>query len=147
MKPLSTVLREENITKRDEVIDFVRNAELIRKGNKSKLDSKDARFTYSDSTANFTFGSARLYAADILVVNTGENSLENFKEKIKKLDNEIKKINEEKQDIEKKINFLKESGSEKFNDNEYRAYIAIQTMDKENLSDFEKAKIIGDLIK
>jgi len=146
MKTLSTVLREQNITRRADILEFVRNSELVKKQGGAKLDSSKAGFRWGDSQANFQIGNTSIYASEILVVHSGGTSVENFQKKIKDLDKQIEGIKKHKAEIQRKIDFLKESGAEKFVKNEYRAYQAIQTMNKENLTDFEKAKVISDLI-
>jgi hypothetical protein len=147
MKTLSTVLREENITKRADILEFIRNSELVKKNGGAKVNSEKASFTYSDSKALIDFRGSRVYASDLYVVTSGGTSIDTFNDKIKKLDERIKSIEEEKQVFKNKIKFLEESGAEKFVENEYRAYQAIQTINKEGLTDFEKAKVISKLIK
>ena len=147
MKTLSTVLREEKITRRGDILEFIKNAELIGKNKKDKLDTEDVKFRYTDSNSSFSFGKYNLYASDILVVSTSGNSIDYFLKKLKKLDNQIIEIEKEKQDIKNKINFLKESGSEKYNDKEYRAYVVIKIIESGTLNDFDKAKVISELMK
>ena len=147
MKTLSTVLREQKITRRADILEFIKNSELVRKDNNKKIDTEDVRFRWGDSNSNFKFGGQQIYASEILVVSDGVTSIENFIEKINKLDIQIKEIENKKQEIENKINFLKESGAEKYDENEYRSYVAIKTIEKELLTDYEKAQIISKLIR
>ena len=42
--------------------------------------------------------------------------------------------------------FMEESKTETFNENEFKIYQALKTLGKEGLTDFEKAKIINDII-
>jgi len=148
MKTLSTVLREENITKRADILKFVRNSKLVKVKGGAEVDSEKATFQWHDSNARFNnISGSSIYASELYVVTDGENTVECFEEKLKQFDTKIKAIEKEKEKVKNKINFLKESGAEKFTENEYRAYQAIQTINKENLTDFEKAKIISDLIK
>ncbi len=149
MKTLSTVLREQNITKRTDILEFVKNSELVKKSGGGNVDTEYVGFVYGDSNAYFKFGktgNSRIYAGEMFLVSTGGTSLETFNEKIKNLDKKIEGIKKEKQVFKDKIKFLEESGAPGFVENEYRAYQAIQTINKENLTDFEKAKIISDLI-
>jgi hypothetical protein len=147
MKALSTVLREQNITKRAEILEFVRNAELFKKKGGAKIDSEKVRYKWHDSNACFLFNSLSIYASDIHVgIHHKSNSLESLYGRINKLDDKIKELEAEKQVIKDKINFLKESRSDELVENEYRAYQAILTINKESLTDFEKAKIISDLM-
>jgi len=150
MKILSTVLREQGITRRPEILEFVRNAELIKLNGRDKIDSKNAEFTYSDTKSSFRMGknNSHLYASDILVVSGGEKSIEDFRKTINELDQKIFDIEKEKDKIKAKILFMKDSESESFNDKEYRAYEILKTIVQRNeLSDFEKLKIISELIK
>ena len=144
MKTLSTVLREQGLTKRAEILEFIKNSELIRKSDNKKIDSSGVKFSWSDSNSSFNFGESNIYASAILVIEG--SSIENFMEKLNRLDNRITEIEEEKQEIRNKINFLKEAGVEKYNENEYRAYKTIKIIEKTNLTDYEKAKIISELI-
>lgn len=46
-----------------------------------------------------------------------------------------------------KIEFLKETNSEEFDDNEFKAYHTLQLVDNPNLTRIEKARLIADLLK
>ena len=150
MKTLSTVLREQNITKRADILKFIKTSELTNKVTGKKLNTEGVRFQWVDSNSNFRFDEISIYASDIYVaisgITIGGTSIENFNVKIEILDKQIKEIKEKKTQIQCKINFLKESGAKKFIENEFRAYQAIQTINKKGLTDFEKAKVISKLI-
>jgi len=68
--------------------------------------------------------------------------------KMATLKNKTKKItkltSDEFQLLYKK--FMEESKTETFNENEFKIYQALKTLGKEGLTDFEKAKIINDII-
>ena len=147
MKTLSTILREQNIRKRADILKFVRGAKLLRKDTNTKIDSTEVKFQYSDSNASFSFpGGKRLYASELLVASGGY-TIKDFWEQINALNNQILEIEKEKKLINDKINFLEETGSKEYNENEFRAYAIIKTIERENLSNFEKAQLISKLIK
>ena len=150
MKTLSTVLREENITRKADILEFVKTSELIRATDKRKLDSSNVRFTYGDSKSSFRFDNSKLtqvYASDILVVSGGGNTIEDFGKKLQMLDLKITGIEKEKELIKAKIQYMQQSRATKFNEKEFRAYGVLQTIKQGGLNDFEKAKLISELIK
>ena len=72
MKILSTVLRENGITRRGEILDFIKDAELITLSSRKPIDSKQVQFYYGDSNSCFRIENGRTaYASEILVVNEG----------------------------------------------------------------------------
>jgi len=147
MKTLSTVLREQGITRKAEILEFVRNAELLVAASKKKVDSTKADFYYSDTRSNFRFGNTNHYARDLLVASSYGKTAEDFGKQLQKLDAKILEIEKEKEEIRAKIKFMNDSGSEKFNEKEFRAFNVLKTIEQGGLNNFEKAKIIGKLIK
>ena len=135
MKTLSTVLREEGITRKADILEFVQSAELIKASDKKKVISTEARFNYGDSKSCFKFGSQTIYAGDLLVVTGGGNTIEDLSKKLGTLDKKIEAIETEKGQIVAKIEFMRKSGADKFNEKEYRAYGVLQTIKQGGLSD------------
>ena len=68
-----------------------------------------------------------------------KNNIEDLKNKQSELQKELSLIDD-------KIKFMEESKTETFNENEFKIYQALKTLGKEGLTDFEKAKIINDII-
>jgi predicted nucleic acid-binding Zn-ribbon protein len=103
---------------------------------------------YSDTTSNFKFDSnSSAYASEILVVSGGGKRLVDFAAKLHDLDQKIKAIEDQKKEIRTKMEYMKQSGSETFNEKEYKAYSILQTIKQGGMNDFEKAKLISELIK
>lgn len=69
-----------------------------------------------------------------------ENDIIRKREFIKKTEGEIA-------EIQAKIDFVKETGFERFNENEFKAYQTLIIIEQGNLSRIEKAKAIAALIK
>jgi len=147
MKILSTVLRENGITKRGEILEFVKGAELIKLKDRKKIDTTNPSFNYSDNNSCLRFGNQSEYQSDILVVSGGGTTMEDLVKKIEVFDKKIEALESEKRIVEKKIQYMQQSRAEKFNEKEYRAYQVLQTIKQGGLSDFDKAKLISELIK
>jgi len=147
MKTLSTVLREQGITRKAEILEFVRNAQLITVANKKKVDSSKAEFYYSDTKSNFRFGSANHYASNLFVVSSYGKTLEDFGKQLQKLDAKIAEVEKEKEEIRAKIQYMRSAGAKEFNEKEFKAYKILQTIKQGGMNDFEKAKLISELIK
>lgn len=59
----------------------------------------------------------------------------------------IQELEKEMTIIKEKLKFLKETGQEMFNENEFKVYKTLSLIDKDNLSQYEKAKKIAELLK
>lgn len=147
MKLLSTVLREQGVTRRNDILEFIRNSELIRLNTRKKINTEHVRFGYSDSNSNLRFGYENIYPSEILVVGFRGKTREDFIKKLQKLDNRIAAIEEEKAEVKNKMQYMQQSGSDHFDEKEYKTYKVIQTIKEGGMNDFEKAKLISELIK
>lgn len=147
MKTLSTVLREQGITRKAEILEFVRNATLLVAANKKKIDSTKAEFYYSDTRSNFRFGNTSYYAGDLLVASSYGKTAEDFGIQIQKLDAKIAGIEKEKEEIRAKLQYMRSSNAKEFSEKEWKAYKILQTIKQGGMNDFEKAKLISELIK
>jgi len=147
MKTLSTVLREQGITRKAEILDFVRNADLIVAANKKKVDSTNADFYYSDTRSNFRFGNSSHYAGDLLVASSYGKTAEDFGKQLQKLDAKILEIEKEKEEIKAKLQYMRSANAKEFSEKEWKAYKVLQTIKQGGMNDFEKAKLISELIK
>lgn len=76
----------------------------------------------------------------------GKNSIEIFEEQIslaeKKIESTLKFI----QDTKAKIEFMKETNTESFNDNEFKAFQTLTIIEQGNMTKIEKARAIASLI-
>jgi len=147
MKILSTVLREEKITKRGEILEFVKGAELITLQGRKKVPTTDVRFGYNDSNSDLRFSGQQHWPSELLVVSGGGRTIEDFGKQISELDGKILEIEGKKEEIKKKIQWMNQTRSDKFNEREFKAYTIIQTINQRNLNDHEKAKLIAEHIK
>jgi hypothetical protein len=63
------------------------------------------------------------------------------------LENELEVLNQKVSDTQAKLNYLKEIGAETFDENEFKVYTTLKTLENESLSLNEKTKLIAGLIK
>lgn len=73
--------------------------------------------------------------------------LDSFEENIEQVESNIKKLNSVKLELESKINWMKEVGADTFDENEYRVWQALSTIEDGGLSKLEKVKLIAALLK
>jgi hypothetical protein len=76
-----------------------------------------------------------------------EITVKDFELSLKNLDNDIKKIEEEKAIILDKINFMKENALTVLDEDQYKAFGVLKLLDNKALTTIEKSKLIADLIK
>lgn len=69
-----------------------------------------------------------------------------IKEDIKMYKEQLKEIEASITQCNNKLDYLKEIGSDKFDDNEFKAYETLKLVDNKKLSTIEKAKLIAKLI-
>ena len=65
----------------------------------------------------------------------------------KLLEKRMEDLKAEMEEVENKIRFLNETGSEKFDLDEYKVYSTLKLLDNDKLSTIEKSKVIAQLIK
>ena len=75
-----------------------------------------------------------------------KTSIEKFEEQIEKAKENIAKTQAFIAENEAKISFLKEIGSDTFDENEFKAYHTLTIIEQGNMSKIEKAKAIAALI-
>jgi len=63
-----------------------------------------------------------------------------FEEKMEKLKSEM-------EELQRKIDFLNETGNEQFDEEEYKVYSTLKLFQNDKLTDVEKSKLIAKLIK
>lgn len=76
-----------------------------------------------------------------------EETAADFKAAIKREKIKFKEIEKNIEELQSKIDYLKETGLDKFDEDQYKALKVLELLDKPNLSKLEKSKIIADLIK
>lgn len=91
----------------------------------------------SVSARSSTGGCRTYYWEDLEYISYGS---EFIKEKVKVLKEEIKVY-------ENQLSYMKESGTDKFDADEFKAYSILNTVDEKGLNNFEKAKKIALLFK
>lgn len=84
---------------------------------------------------------------DYFKVISSDETVEDLKNAIAEIKAEIKESKEQILGYEEKLNYLKETNSEKFNENEYKAFSVLGLLEQDSLSKLEKAKIIAKLIE
>jgi hypothetical protein len=73
--------------------------------------------------------------------------IEFLKEKLADVDSKFEKLQYEKLELEAKINWMVETGADNFDENEYRVWQVLSTIDSADLSKLEKVKLIAALLK
>jgi hypothetical protein len=66
---------------------------------------------------------------------------------LKELEQELSEVQTNLDNIQLKINWMKETGSEEFNEDEFKVYQTLKLLDNGKLSMIEKSKLIAELIK
>jgi len=76
-----------------------------------------------------------------------EWEMEGFKVGMKELEQELSEAQTELDNIQFKIDWIKETGSEEFNEDEFKVYQTLKLLENGKLSMIEKSKLIAELIK
>lgn len=76
-----------------------------------------------------------------------KSNREKFLEQIAKAEEKIKSTQSFIDETKEKISFMEETGSELFDENEFKAYRTLSIIEQGNMSKIEKAKAIAALIK
>ena len=76
-----------------------------------------------------------------------ESSISDIKIELKTAEDEVKQAEQSILEIKHKLEFMKESGCSTFNENEFKAYQALNMLNNVDLSTFEKAKKIANIFK
>lgn len=74
-------------------------------------------------------------------------TVKDIEDNITSLKKDISNIKEEIKKEEVKIEYLKETGSEKYDENEFKVYTTLSLLEDPKLSKLEKAKLVANLIK
>ena len=82
----------------------------------------------------------------VLDKTTAKTSAEKFQEQIEKAKENIARTQSFIAETEAKIAFLKEIGSDEFDENEFKAFHTLTIIEQGNMSKIEKAKAIAALI-
>jgi hypothetical protein len=84
--------------------------------------------------------------ADWFDISSKKTSIEQFHEQIEKAQEKIKSTQEFILETQSKIDFMKETGSDLFIENEFKAYHTLTIIEKGDMTKMEKAKAIAALI-
>ena len=76
-----------------------------------------------------------------------EWEIEDYKIGMKELEQELSEAQAKLDNIQLKIDWIKETGSEEFNEDEFKVYQTLKLLDNGKLSMIEKSKLIAGLIK
>lgn len=74
-------------------------------------------------------------------------TIEAFEEQIEVNKKEIKELQEENKSLEARIKFMKENDMEEYDEDVFKSLEVLQLLEKDNLSQIDKAKIIANIIK
>ena len=75
-----------------------------------------------------------------------EWEMEGYKVGIEELEKELSEAQTKLNNIQFKIDWIKETGSEEFNEDEFKVYQTLKLLDNGKLSMLEKSKLIAELI-
>lgn len=78
--------------------------------------------------------------------SVGPETIEDLNEEIKNNKKRIKEINQEIKTCEMKIKYLTETGSDEFDEMEYKAFNVLTVLEEANLTKLERAKLISELV-
>jgi Mg2+ and Co2+ transporter CorA len=154
---LTQIFKKKGITRRSDKIEFIRNNNLVTLKSVSggfpagtKIDSDNARWEYSDSSRVLVQiegrGSTFFYCSEMTCEGWDKLSKEDAEAQIKEIDKQMEKLNAEKAEAQNVITMLNKAGVDSFTDTEHKVYMTLQTIDKENMTDVEKAQAIAKLI-
>jgi hypothetical protein len=76
-----------------------------------------------------------------------EWEMEGYKLGIEELEKELSEAQTKLDNIQFKIDWMKETGSDDFNEDEFKVYQTLKLLDNGKLSMLEKSKLIAELIK
>jgi hypothetical protein len=76
-----------------------------------------------------------------------EWEMEGFKLGIKELEKELSETQTKLNNIQFKIDWMTETGSDEFSEDEFKVYQTLKLLEDEKLSRLEKSKLIAELIK
>jgi len=91
-------------------------------------------------------GKETMLSTKYLVKLEPTSSIDKFNKLIEDAKSRIERTLHFIAETEAKIEFLKETGSEVFNENEFKAYHTLTIIEQSNMSKIEKAKAIASLI-
>ena len=90
------------------------------------------------------------YLTDVYGNSAGwvyEWEMESYNLGLKELEQELSEVQTKLENIQFKIEWIKETGLEEFNEDEFKVYQTLKFLDDGKLSRIEKSKLIAELIK
>lgn len=91
-------------------------------------------------------GQSILEKSNAFTTGTPKTSIEKFEEMIAKAEEKIEATKAFIAETKSKIDFMKETDSEVFDENEFKAYHTLTIIEQSDMSKMEKAKAIASLI-
>jgi len=107
------------------------------------VDSGDGTFR-AISTDGCDWMGNHLKASDCKLAKIGVESLQ---EKLEEVQSKFEKLQSEKLELESQIKWMADTGTDTFDENEYRVWQALSTIEDGGLSKLEKVKLIAALLK
>lgn len=95
---------------------------------------------------NYEGGNYELKSNQLKSAVGRKSKKEHLLSQLVKKQNEIKTLNEDINSIQSRLDYIEETGSEDFDENEYKAYKVLRMIESKELSTFEQAKEIAKLI-
>jgi hypothetical protein len=159
-KSFSVQLKTLKINSYPEIVDYLRDKKILilnttnshnygKVGTVVKLTSPTLGLSggsgnnytqlYSGIPSGNTIGFSSFH---VLIAQTEEELLA----EIKALEKSKKDIDKEIELCKNKIEFIKETGSKEFNENEFKAFNVLKTIDNGKLTRIEKARLIASLV-
>jgi len=95
------------------------------------------QITQIPNSAGYTGRQASIVLSDLSPLSISKEDLQK----------ELLKLEEQKEDIQNKIDWITETGSEEYDETEVKVWTTLKTLDDKKLSPLEKSKLIAKLIK
>lgn len=115
---------------------------LANQGYYDYIKGTEVTVTYRSGAAiNVSSKNANRHVA-VLVTDLGHLALDKIS-----LEKELHRLDAEKEEIQNKIDWINETGSEEYDETQVKVWITLKTLENKKLTPLEKSKLIAKLIK
>ncbi len=129
-------------------VSLVRRSRWSGSNSNNPYIGSDHEFVVGESYADYGFGAYLI--RDINGVSYGwayEWEMEEIGSSKVVLKERMEQLKSEMEELQRKIDFLNETGNEQFDAEEYKVYSTLKLFQNDKLTDVEKSKLIAKLIK
>ena len=118
----------------------------VQAGTEATINGKSYNSDYSVSYMRNGSLARMAVTSGYLSVSTPKSTVEKLQEQINAAKEKIAKTNQFIAETQAKISFIEETGSEVFEENEYKAYQTLTLIENSEMSKIDKARAIAALI-